>query len=181
MDLRGFRRRSGVAAGRQPNRQSRDGIAQPSEVDDGIRTLIGGEVIYSVSHMRLQGLASRSTKLTLRMFQQNNSLGTLRKILHTYGLPNRWEVGCEMTRGTTLTSSVEWAALAVGLGVDTPLATAGSPHADFFAVRSDRRPGDVRHHRLPDTFSYNDCWSMVGGIVIIAKTLRAVFQRDGAY
>jgi lipopolysaccharide/colanic/teichoic acid biosynthesis glycosyltransferase len=39
----------------------------------------------------------------------------------------------------------------------------------------------VRHHRLPDTFSYNDYWSMVGDIVIIAKTLRAVFQRDGAY
>jgi len=29
--------------------------------------------------------------------------------------------------------------------------------------------------------SYDDYWSMVGGIVIIAKTLRAVFQRDGAY
>jgi lipopolysaccharide/colanic/teichoic acid biosynthesis glycosyltransferase len=26
-----------------------------------------------------------------------------------------------------------------------------------------------------------DYWSMVGDIVIIAKTLRAVFQRDGAY
>jgi hypothetical protein len=75
------------------------------------------------------------------MFQQSNSLGTLRKILHTYGLPNRWEVGGEMTRGTTLRSSVEWAALAVGLGVDTPLATAGSPHADFFAVRSGRETG----------------------------------------
>ena len=56
-------------------------------------------MISSVSHMRPQGLASRSTKYTLRMFQQSNSLGTLRKILHTYGLPNRWEVGGEMTRG----------------------------------------------------------------------------------
>jgi hypothetical protein len=45
MGLRGFRRRSGIAAGRQPNRQSRDEIAQSSEVDDGIRTLNDGEVI----------------------------------------------------------------------------------------------------------------------------------------
>jgi hypothetical protein len=139
--LRGFRRRSGVAADHQPNRQPRDGIAQLGGLDDGIRTLNGGEVISSVSHMRPQGLASRSTKYTLRMFQQSNSLGTLRKILHTYGLPNRWEVGGEMTRGTTLTSSVEWAALAVGLEVDTPSTTAGSPHADFFAVRSGRETG----------------------------------------
>ena len=29
--------------------------------------------------------------------------------------------------------------------------------------------------------SYDDYCSMVGDIVIIAKTLRAVFQRDGAY
>ena len=115
------------------------------------------------------------------MFQQSNSLGTLRKILHTYGLPNRWEVGGEMTRGNDAQVLGPVAALAVVLEVDTPSTTAASPHADFFAVRSDRRPGDVRHHRLPDTFSYNDYWSMVGDIVIVAKTLRAVFQRDGAY
>ena len=29
--------------------------------------------------------------------------------------------------------------------------------------------------------SYDDYWSMVGDIVIVAKTLRAVLQRDGAY
>ncbi len=29
--------------------------------------------------------------------------------------------------------------------------------------------------------SYVDNWSMVGDILIIAKTLRAVFQRQGAY
>lgn len=46
-----------------------------------------------------------------------------------------------MTRGTTLRSSVEWAALAVGLEVDTPSTTAGSPDADFFAVRSGRETG----------------------------------------
>ena len=139
--MRGFRRRSGVAAGRQPNRQPSDGIAQSSELDDGIRTLNGGEVISSVSHTRPQGLASRSTKHTLRMFQQSNSLGTLRKILHTYGLPNRWEVGGEMTRGTTLRSSVEWRHWLSVLEVDTPSTTAGSPHADFFAVRSGRETG----------------------------------------
>jgi hypothetical protein len=91
--------------------------------------------------MRPQGLASRSTKYTLRMFQQSNSLGTLRKILHTYGLPNRWEVGGEMTRGNDAHVVGRVAALAVVLGVDTPLATAGSPHADFFAVRSGRETG----------------------------------------
>lgn len=139
--MRGFRRRSGVAADHQPNRQPRDGIAQLGGLDDGIRTLNGGEVISSVSHMRPQGLASRSTKYTLRMFQQSNSLGTLRKILHTYGLPNRWEVGGEMTRGNDAQVVGRVAALAVVLGVDTPSATAGSPHADFFAVRSGRETG----------------------------------------
>ena len=84
-------------------------------------------MISSVSHMRPQGLASRSTKYTLRIFQQSNSLGTLRKILHTYGLPNRWEVGGEMTRGND--------AQVVGR------VAAGSPHADFFAVRSGRETG----------------------------------------
>lgn len=139
--MRGFRRRSGVAAGRRPNRQSSNGIAQLSELDDGIRTLNGGEVISSVSHMRPQGLASRFTKHTLRMFQQSNSLGTLRKILHTYGLPNRWEVGGEMTRGNDAQVLGPVAALAVVLEVDTPSTTAGSPHADFFAVRSGRETG----------------------------------------
>lgn len=139
--MRGFRRRSGVAVGRRPNRQPSDGIAQLSELDDGIRTLNGGEVISSVSHMRPQGLASRSTKYTLRMFQQSNSLGTLRKILHTYGLPNRWEVGGEMTRGNDAQVLGRVAALAVVLEVDTPSTTAGSPHADFFAVRSGRETG----------------------------------------
>ena len=86
-------------------------------------------MISSVSHMQPQGLASRSTKNTLRIFQQSNSLGTLRKILHTYGLPNRWEVGGEMTLGNH--------AQVVG-----PVAAlAGSPHADFFAVRSGRETG----------------------------------------
>jgi len=134
--LRGFRRRSGVAADHQPNRQPRDGIAQLGGLDDGIRTLNGGEVISSVSHMRRQGLASRSTKYTLRMFQQSNSLGTLRKILHTYGLPNRWEVGGEMTRGND--------AQVVGRQPD---------HRTLISSRCapDGRPGDVRHHRLPDT------------------------------
>ena len=55
--------------------------------------------------MRLQGLASRSTKYTLRMFQQSNSLGRLRKIPHTYRLPNRREVGGEMTRENEPTAS----------------------------------------------------------------------------
>ena len=35
------------------------------------------------------------------MFQQSNSLGRLRKIPHTYRLPNRREAGGEMTRGTS--------------------------------------------------------------------------------
>jgi hypothetical protein len=64
------------------------------------------------------------------MFQQSNSLGTLLKILHTYGLPNRWEVGGEMTRGNDAQVVGRVAALAVG-----------SPHADFFAVRSGRETG----------------------------------------
>ena len=98
-------------------------------------------MISSVSHMRPQGLASRSTKYTLRMFQQSNSLGTLRKILHTYGLPNRWEVGGEMTRGNDAQVLGPVAALAVVLEVDTPSTTAGSPDADFFAVRSGRETG----------------------------------------
>lgn len=98
-------------------------------------------MISSVSHTRPQGLASRFTKHTLRMFQQSNSLGTLRKILHTYGLPNRWEVGGEMTRGNDAQVVGRVAALAVVLEVDTPSTTAGSPHADFFAVRSGRETG----------------------------------------
>jgi hypothetical protein len=65
----------------------------------------------------------------------------LRKILHTYGLPNRWEVGGEMTRGNDVHVFGRVGVLTVGLGVDTPLATAGSPHADFFAVRSGRETG----------------------------------------
>ena len=104
------------------------------------------------------------------MFQQSNSLGTLRKILHTYGLPNRWEVGGEMTLGNDAQVVGRVAALA------------GSPHADF--LRGALGTGDrvmsgiiaCRTH-----LSYDDYWSMVGDIVIIAKTLRAVFQRDGAY
>jgi len=67
MGLRGFRRRPGIAAGRQPNRQARDDITQSSEVDDGIRTLNGGEVISSVSRVRLQGLAPKIYKAHLAL------------------------------------------------------------------------------------------------------------------
>jgi hypothetical protein len=99
-----------------------------------------------------------------------------------------------MTRGNDAQVDGRVGALAVAHGVDTALATTGlplllasrrtpshatgalssvgsrvsiappasSPHADFFAARSGRET------------------SMVGDIVIIAKTLQAGFQRDGA-
>jgi hypothetical protein len=59
------------------------GSAQFREVDDGIRTLNGGEAISPVSYMPLQGLASRSTECTLRMYQQSNSLDYASHVFHT--------------------------------------------------------------------------------------------------